>query len=95
MPRIPGRKSNRRTVSADDVVVSSFIMQHETWLWRKPCCITGCDHRMGPKTDEPGWTEWESCDEQQLPAFVALDLDDYSNAGIACPCHVTAILNQA
>lgn len=93
MPRKPGTQSNRKTYVVEELVVASFIMQHETWLWRRPCTVTGCDHRMGPKTDEPGWTDWKSCDEGQLPAFVAKK-GSFNDAGIACPCHVSVILDQ-
>lgn len=93
MPRKPGRESNRVTYPVEDLLVASFIMNHEEWLWRRPCAITGCDHRMGPKTDEPRWvTEWEPC-AAEAAAFVVLDDGLYdTQAGVACPCHVAEIL---
>lgn len=95
MPKIPGRKSTRKTVkSTKGLLVVSFLMQHEEWLWRRKCVIEGCEHRMGPKTDEVGWaTNWKPCAEQN-PAYVARDEEgaDIPAVGIACPCHVMEIL---
>lgn len=97
MPKRPGTKSTRKTYGGDisGLEVASFIMQHEEWLWRRPCVIRGCDHRMGPKTDEPNWAvNWKSCDENQLPAYI-VETGNYDEAvGIACPCHVQAILTN-
>lgn len=94
MPRIPGRKSNRPQVDVEDVEVASFVMQHEEWVWRRPCVIRDCEHRMGPKTDEPGWAKnWRACDDQHNPAWVALrGRYDEDSPGLACPCHVAEIL---
>jgi hypothetical protein len=75
-------------------MVASFVMTHEEWLWRRRCIIAGCEHRMGPKTDEPGWIDWKSCDEKQLPAFVVLEDKILDRLGMACPCHVAEILDQ-
>jgi hypothetical protein len=95
VPRIPGRKSTRKTVDTTaGLEVASFIMSHEEWLWRQPCVITGCDHRMGPKTDEPGWVNWRSCNERQLPAYVVHEDDRLTNVGICCPCHIAEILGD-
>lgn len=95
MPKIPGRADTKRKVKIEDVVVGSFVMQNEEWYWRRVCSIDGCDHRMGPKTDEPGWaTNWKSCDERELPAHIAFDKEPFASAGMACPCHVAEILAQ-
>ena len=96
MPRIEGREPSRKTFPVERLAVGSFIFHQEEWLWRKPCCVTGCDHRMGPKTDEPGWaTKWKSCDEGQLPGHAYLLSDDGSAyAGMVCPCHVAVILDR-
>jgi hypothetical protein len=95
MPKVPGAKSTRKTVPLDGLLVASFIMTHEENLWRRPCVIEGCDHRMGPKTDEPGWAgAWRSCDENQLPAFVVHERDILTNVGICCPCHVAQVIDR-
>lgn len=96
MPRKEGAKSTRTTYPVEGLHVSSFIMQHETWYWRRPCVITGCDHRMGPDTTKVGWaTDWKSCDDQQIPAWAAKPVGgDWIDVGIVCPCHVAEILNQ-
>lgn len=96
MPKIPGRKETRRTVkSTEGLLVASFIMGHEEWLWRRKCVVEGCDHRMGPKTDESGWTDWQPC-YPQTPAFVVReqDLGEGGVVGIACPCHVEEIFDR-
>ncbi len=92
MPKKPGAPDTRSTYPIESLVVSSFLMMHEEWYWRRPCCVTGCDHRMGPKTDEPGWaTNWKPC-SGDLPAQ-AVDKDDYEiYRGLVCPCHVAEIL---
>lgn len=95
MPRQPGRESTRKTVeSTAGLEVASFILHHEEWLWRRPCVIADCNHRMGPNTNEPGWVHWRSCDEQQLPAFVVKEGEYDANLGIACPHHVAEILGD-
>lgn len=95
MPKIPGRKSTRKTVpSTDGLLIMSFVMQHEEWLWRKPCAIEGCGHRMGPKTDEPGWTDWQPCAEDALPAYAVREDDLDGVVGVLCPCHVREVQEQ-
>lgn len=95
MPKLPGREDTRKTVdSTEGLLVGSFIMEHEEWMWRRKCVIKGCDHRMGPKTDEPGWaTNWKPCSDEALPSFVckADNLDE--NLGMACACHTKEILD--
>lgn len=95
MPRLPGRKSTRRTFEVEDLVVVSFIMDHEVWYWRRPCVVEGCDHRMGPDSTQPGWTDWEPCSKEALAAWVALDREGYESVGLACACHVKEILDRA
>lgn len=94
MPKIPGRADTKRKIKIERLVVGSFVMQHEEWYWRRVCVVDGCDHRMGPKTDEVGWTDWKPCSESSLPAFVALNTPSFPNAGMACPCCVDKILAQ-
>lgn len=93
MPKIPGRPDTKRKVKIEDVLVGSFIMDGETWAWRRVCAIEGCNHRMGPKTDEPGWTDWRSCDERQLPSNIAFELT-LRGAGMACACCTAKILDR-
>jgi hypothetical protein len=93
MPKIPGRADTKRKVRVEDVLVGSFMMDSEEWAWRRVCAIEGCDHRMGPKTDEPGWaTNWRSCDDQQLASNIAFE-STLRGAGMACPCCTTKILD--
>lgn len=97
MPKIPGRADTKPTLKIKQAEVASFIMQHEEWYWRRPCNIEGCDHRMGPDASQPGWVEWKSCDEKQIPAIVVRrgeTTDEYLNQPqrFACPCCVAKIL---
>lgn len=97
MPRLPGRKSSRRSVPMGaDLLVSSFIMVHESWLWRQPCVIQGCDHRMGPNPDDGAhWAvQWEEC-AQEAAAYIVRETNLDDPIGIACPCHVREILQRA
>lgn len=92
VPRIPGREPKRRTVpSIEGLEIGSFIMQHEERYWRRKCVIEGCDHRMGPKTDEPGWTDWEPCSRDALPGFV-YQTEGLKSIGMVCACHAADIL---
>lgn len=94
MPKIPGRKSTRRTVvGTEGLSVGSFIMQHEERYWRRVCVVSNCEHRMGPKVGEPGWADWEACHKNALPAFVYWTDDlDAGPVGMTCPCHTAEIL---
>lgn len=94
MPRLPGRKSTRKTVpSVEGLEIASFVMHHEEWLWRRPCVIEGCEHRMGPKTDEPGWTAWQDCSQDASPAFVVPHgRYDGPPLGLVCSCHAASIV---
>lgn len=95
MPKVPGAKDTRIRADIDDLSVGSFILEHETWLWRRVCVVKDCDHRMGPKTDEKGWIDWKSCDDRQLPAYVYRTANlDGGPAGITCPCHTAEILGR-
>lgn len=95
MPKVPGRPDTRLKVKIEEVEIGSFIMEHETRYWRKVCAIEGCDHRMGPDPTQHKWYEWKSCDERQLPGFLARKVDgEYVKAGIACPCCTAKILDQ-
>lgn len=93
MPKIPGRKSTKTKVEVDTLDVGSFMMESETWLWRRECVVEGCDHRMGPDATKPGWTGWKSCENQALPAHV-YDNSTLQYVGMACPCHVHQILGR-
>lgn len=94
MPKIEGRESTKREFALGRLEIGSFVMEHETRYWRHVCCVKGCDHRMGPKTDEPGWTNWEPCSREALPAFVYdTKSDRLKSAGMVCPCHAAEILN--
>lgn len=95
MPKIPGRPDTKRKFKVEDLLIGSFLMQNEEWFWRRVCVVEGCDHRMGPKTDEPGWVNWKSCDETQLPAFASHKDRLHETAGAVCPCHVAEILDRA
>lgn len=96
MPRLPGRETTRKTYKVEDLVIGSFIMDGETWAWRWPCVVEGCDHRMGPDATKPRWFEWTTCDERQLPAHASEDNArlGYPRAGAVCPCHVAEILSR-
>lgn len=95
-PRLPGRESSRTTVdSTEGLLIGSFIMQHEDKWWRRKCVITGCEHRMGPKTDEPGWAgKWEDCSDKALPAFVVHESNIEKHLGLVCSCHSAEILQR-
>ncbi len=96
MPRKPGTKSTRKTVpSTEGLLIGSFIMQHEDKFWRRPCVVKDCDHRMGPKTDVPGWTDWQPCSDKALPAFVVHEDNIEKHLGMTCPCHSAEILARA
>lgn len=97
MPKLPGRKETRTRAKIEDLVVGSFIMESEVWLWRRVCVVEGCDHRMGPDASKmSAMVEWRSCDERHLPAWAAHDNErlGYPPAGQVCPCHVREILSR-
>lgn len=96
MPRLPGREPTRTTVdTTEGLLIGSFIMEHEEKFWRRPCVVKGCEHRMGPKTDEPGWAgNWQPCSRDALPAFVVRESDIMNHVGMVCPCHADEILQR-
>lgn len=89
MPKIPGRESTRKTIPIANLEIASFVMDHEEWLWRRPCAIEGCGHRLGCN---PAKRDWTTCDERQVAGFAVksgqYDRDTYP----VCPCCVTKIL---
>ena len=95
MPRIPGREPTRRTVdSTDGLLIGSFAMEHETHVWKRPCLIKDCDHRLGPDTSQPGWAgKYEPCSRESLPAHVVASTAIHRPLGMLCPCHAAEVLN--
>lgn len=77
-----------------DLLVSSYLMPHEDKFWARTCVIEGCDHKMGPPIAE--LATWRTCSDQALPAFLAVEVEGgFDNVGLACPCHVHQVLEQA
>lgn len=67
MPKLPGRESTRKTLELEDIEVASFVGVWDKYVYKKTCCVTGCDHIISGV-----WKEghWETCGEGAGSAIV-------------------------
>jgi len=100
MPKLPGRKSTRKTIASEHAAVASFLMPWEDRVAERTCCIEGCLHLCSGRTDPTEkWKPYEPCARSNAAVIYDERLIESHKpdpfVGFACPHCVDEILDRA